>query len=84
MKNSKIDLKKPVVDEIAELLKDAKSEDKNFNIKNLVIWVVGFVCYRYLMRVETPVGNTLICMVITIVLCFAVSKLQAGKGKNEK
>lgn len=66
------------------ILKDAKSEDKNFNIKNLVIWVVGFVCYRYLMRVETPVGNTLICMVITIVLCFAVSKLQAGKGKNEK
>lgn len=43
---------------------------------NLAIWVVGFVCYRLLMRVQTPVGNTLPDMLITILLCLAVDKLR--------
>lgn len=38
---------------------------------NLVIWFVGFLIYRGLMLVETPVGNTLPDMVITVALCLA-------------
>lgn len=36
---------------------------------NLVIWLIGFIAYRGLMRVDIPVGNTLPDMVITIIIC---------------
>lgn len=45
------------------------------DVINIVIWVVGFVLYRCLMRVDISVGNTLPDMVITILLCVAVRKL---------
>ena len=53
------------------------------NVPNLIVWVVGFVAYRYLMNVDIPVGNTLPDMVITIVLCIIVSTL-TGKNPAEK
>ena len=53
------------------------------NVPNLIVWVVGFVAYRYLMTVDIPVGNTLPDMVITIVLCIIVSAL-TGKNSAEK
>lgn len=45
------------------------------DVINIVIWVMGFVLYRCLMRVDIPVGNTLPDMVITILLCVAVRKI---------
>ncbi len=55
------------------ILKQSK-ETSIFNICNLIIWFVGFVVYRLLMRVDIIVGNTLPDMLITIALCVAVSK----------
>ena len=52
-----------------------------FNIRNLVIWLVGFVVYRLLMRVDMIVGNTLPDMLITIVLCVAISKVRRKDQK---
>ncbi len=52
-----------------------------FNIRNLMIWFVGFVVYRLLMRVDIIVGNTLPDMLITIVLCIAVSKMRRKDQK---
>lgn len=49
------------------------SSEKSFDIKNLIIWLVGFVIYRLLMRVDIVVGNTLPDMLITIALCLAVN-----------
>lgn len=49
------------------------------NGKNLIIWVIGFAAYRFLMRVDTPVGNTLIDMVITIVICLIINGTARGK-----
>ena len=49
------------------------SETSLFNIPNLLIWIVGFVVYRLLMRIDIVVGNTLPDMLITIVLCVVVS-----------
>lgn len=43
---------------------------------NLVIWLVGFILYRILMRVDTPVGNTLPDMAITLILCLIVGMIQ--------
>ena len=49
-------------------------ETKSFSIANLIIWLVGFVVYRLLMRVDILVGNTLPDMLITIALCVVVGK----------
>ena len=65
-------------------LKKANSYDKSVNVKNLLVWLIGFICYRGLMRVETPVGNTLIDMVITILLCLIVNiKASGERGVHE-
>ena len=50
------------------------------NVQNLVIWVIGFAAYRVLMRVDTPVGNTLPDMVLTILLCLIVSAVRGNKN----
>ena len=56
---------------------------KAFDWRNLIIWVIGFVLYRLLMRVDLPVGNTLPDMVITIVICVIVGKV-VGEKSTEK
>lgn len=46
------------------------------------MWLIGFVIYRVLMHVDTPVGNTLPDMVITVILCVVVGKAaEAVKAK---
>jgi len=57
------------------------TETSAFNISNLIIWFVGFVVYRLLMRVDIIVGNTLPDMLITIALCVAVSKMRIKEQK---
>ncbi len=57
------------------ILKKADSYEKNFEWVNLIIWFVGFICYRALMRVDTPVGNTIPDILITMILCLIVSKV---------
>ena len=64
------------------ILKKDTSESM-VNVSNLIVWVVGFVVYRYLMNVDIPVGNTLPDMVITIILCIVVSAV-TGKIFGEK
>lgn len=39
------------------------------NVRNLVIWAIGFALYRVLMNVDLPVGSTLPDMVITATIC---------------
>ena len=47
--------------------------------RNLVIWLVGFIAYRLLMGVDTPVGYTLPDMVLTVVLCLLAEKVKPTK-----
>lgn len=49
-------------------------ENRSFRISNLIIWVIGFVIYRFLMTIDIVVGNTLPDMIITILICILVSK----------
>ena len=55
---------------------------KSVDVLNLVLWLIGFIAYRFLMQVDTPVGNTLPCMVITIVLSLVVHKLFIKKRSS--
>lgn len=57
----------------------SNAEGSSFNIKNLVIWLIGFILYRLLMQVDIVVGNTLPDMAVTIVLCIAADKLMHKK-----
>lgn len=53
---------------------------KSVCIQNMIVWVVGFIAYRWLMGVGTILGNTLPDMVITIVLSVIVSLLFGKKN----
>ena len=50
--------------------------------RNLIIWLVGFIAYRLLMGVDTPVGYTLPDMVLTVVLCILAEKLHPTQKTN--
>lgn len=70
--------------QIADFFLLRRDRRKNaFDWRNLIIWVIGFVLYRLLMRVDLPVGNTLPDMVITIVICVIVGKV-VGEKSTEK
>jgi len=56
------------------------SKNRSADVRNLVIWVVGFAAYRVLMLVDTPVGSTLPDMVFTMILCAAAEKLLPAKS----
>ena len=45
-----------------------------FDLRNLIIWLAGFIAYRLLMQVDIPVGSTLPDMAGTILLCLAAEK----------
>jgi len=53
--------------------------EKAFVWTNLVVWVIGFVIYRYLMTVDFVLGNTLPDMLITMVICVAANKIVGMK-----
>lgn len=56
------------------------SGTRNADVRNLVIWAVGFAAYRVLMGVDTPLGSTLPDMVFTVILCAAAEKLLPAKS----
>lgn len=49
------------------------------SVKNLVIWLIGFILYRMLMNVDFVLGNTLPDMAITIVICLIAGTLTKKK-----
>ena len=54
-----------------------KNDKRNveFDVLNLVLWLIGFVVYRCFMQIDTPVGNTIPCMIITILLSVVIHKI---------
>ncbi len=58
------------------LLGNRNAEDQRvFNVKNMVIWAVGFAFYRVMLNVDAVVGVTLPTMLFVAVVCLLVSKL---------
>lgn len=45
-----------------------------FDMRNAVIWLIGFVLYRFLMHTDLPVGYTLPDMIVTMLICVAADK----------
>lgn len=59
------------------ILKETHHE-KKINYSNICIWLIGFILYRCLMRVDIIIGSTLPDMIITILICIAVNKCFKG------
>lgn len=51
------------------------SSSREFDTGRFVIWIIGFVAYRLLMQVNTPVGNTLPDMVFTMIIAVIYGKV---------
>jgi len=52
------------------------ASDRQINIENAVIWILGFVLYRVFMQVDTPLGSTFPVMVIIVAVCIAAEKIK--------
>lgn len=52
---------------------------KKININNIVIWLIGFILYRYLMRANIIIGNTLPDMIIVVIICVIADKFTHRK-----
>ncbi len=55
------------------------SSDKGFHIQNLIIWFIGFVLYRVLMKFDIIIGSSLPDMLITFLLVIAVNRVRNKK-----
>lgn len=51
---------------------------KSIDVENLILWLIGFILYRFFMRLDIPVGNTLPDMMGTMLLCILYQKLKKG------
>ena len=60
------------------------SGGRRLDTANAAIWLAGFILYRVLMKVDTPVGCTLPDMAATVLLCLIVRKffLKGGRGQQ--
>ena len=52
---------------------------KKLDIPTAVVWLIGFIIYRLLMKVDMPVGNTFPCMLITAALEIICVKIMPRK-----
>ena len=55
------------------LKKDVTSHD--IYVKNMIIWLIGFIIYRILLKMDIFIGSTIACIVIVIILKVIVEKL---------
>jgi len=56
-------------------------EGKLFSIHNILIWVIGFIIYRILIKLDTSIGSTIPSMLITILISVAVNKIFIKKER---
>ena len=55
--------------------------NKKLDVANLVIWLVGFVIYHLLMKIDIVVGSALPNLIIVVALCVAVNKIRGISRK---
>lgn len=56
-------------------------EKETFNKTNFILWVIGFIIYRFLISIDTVIGSTLPVMIIISILCIT---LNGGKKYVQK
>lgn len=51
------------------------NSQKEISVLNIIVWLLGFIIYRYLMNVNLIIGNTIPSMLITIILALVLNKI---------
>ncbi|GHU49619.1 hydrogenase expression protein [Clostridia bacterium] len=46
---------------------------------NMLIWIVGFAVYRFMLHLDTPLGNTLPSMLVTLIISIIVAKIRSDR-----
>ena len=59
------------------------SSSRSVDWINLVVWLVGFMLYRLLLQVDTPIGTSLPVMFLTSLLCLAAHGLSGLRKSFE-
>lgn len=54
--------------------------EESINWLNMILWLAGFILYRAIMTVDTPVGITVPVIVIIMVASVVIHKLISGKA----
>lgn len=62
----------------------ADSSKSKFNTLKLIIWLIGFVLYRLLMKTDFIAGNTLPDMIITFAITMIAGKISAEKQAKKE
>lgn len=52
-----------------------RHDKKCFSMINIIIWIIGFIIYRVLIKLDTPIGSTVPGMIITICISIIVNKI---------
>ncbi|MBQ9063058.1 MAG: putative hydroxymethylpyrimidine transporter CytX [Eubacterium sp.] len=53
-----------------------RHDERKFCVENLIIWLIGFLLYRYLMGFDFVIGSTLLDIAITMALCIAAGLIR--------
>ncbi len=53
--------------------------NRGINIKNIIIWTIGFILYRCLMKTDIIIGSTIPDMLLTVLICITVDKIFTKK-----
>lgn len=48
---------------------------KGIDYASAITWVIGFILYRLLMRIETPLGITIVDMILTLIIAIIINKI---------
>lgn len=52
-----------------------ESVKESIHTKNLLIWLLGFIIYRVLLRIDLPLGSTISCILLVIIIKIIVEKI---------
>lgn len=58
------------------------SSEKGFDLINLIVWVLGFVFYRFMLDKDFILGITLPCMAATFILTIIAGKIRVAVTKR--
>ncbi|MCE5195921.1 MAG: putative hydroxymethylpyrimidine transporter CytX, partial [Negativicutes bacterium] len=64
---------------VDSLIFQQDASDQSVEKKNLLLWLIGFLLYRYFMTINTPIGNTLPVMLIVTGLYLIIRQFKGGK-----
>jgi putative hydroxymethylpyrimidine transporter CytX len=53
-----------------------KEISKTVDVKNFIIWAIGFGIYRIFLNVDTVIGSTFPVMIVTFAICIAANKIK--------